>query len=168
MNIDKLVKLKADQKLININPLFFKECLNSFKYLIFDFSFDKARLNVFGRGCSVIFLNGKAKVQITYEIGLLPQLYLEDKEGNRVDPKRIIPKWEQHISRDNFPIHFKVQDVINTKYNSVKDYIKAMGQAWDKNKEAGFLEVKKCLELQGTELRNSECGDGLRFLEHFR
>lgn len=152
MNIDKLVKSKADQKLIDVNPLFFKKCLKSFQYLMPHFGFDRARLDVSGRECSVTFSNRKSRVQIIHEIGLLPRLCLKDKDGNGVDLRKIMPELEDHISRDNFPVHFKVQDVINIRYNSTKDYIKAMGQAWDKNKETGLLEVEKCLDLYSMKL----------------
>lgn len=154
MNLHGLINSKSDQKLIDANPLFFKNCLDSFRFLISNFCFERAKLTALGREYSVTFLKSGAEVQIVYELGVLPRVYIKDKDGNKVDLKKIAPEWVRCISRDNFPIHFQVKDVVNAKYASTKDYIKAISQAWDKNRDAGLIEIKACLKMQGTVLEN--------------
>lgn len=154
MNVNKFVKLKSDTKLINFNPLFFRNCLISFSYLITDFNFEKAKLEVSGREFSVLFSKNKAGVKIVYETGVLPQLYLIDKFGVAVATDQMKPELDSYSIRNNFQIHFRIQDVINKEYKSSKEYIAAISVVWNEHSEAAKKEIKECVKLLGINLKD--------------
>lgn len=138
------VKSKEDIKKCNEIPYFCGYSIEIFSYLIDEYSFEKAEIEIKGREYQVIFKRENFVIKIVYEMGTLPEVYL--LRNNRfVNLDEVSDEYKKLFNTEKYKLHNKIQEIINRPNISVSNYIKTLGSLWDDNKEEIIQEIKTYL-----------------------
>jgi len=152
--LEKYLKTKKDIKLCNDNPIFCENCIKKFRFLIEKYGFEKASVKLLGTEYQIIYKNKYLALIVVFEIGTLPYIKIIKDNKKEFLFENVISNYRGIISKNKFPNHFKLADMLNKDYKSTNDYIKLVGKMWNDNKDELIAEIKYCIEILGELIRS--------------
>ena len=133
--------------------LFKKKCVKSLFFLIRSQGFNKIDVEDYAKGSIIKFKSNEFNkmVIIEYELGTLPEFsILED--GNQ----------QAFFSMDDklfeFPIHYRMYQIVQRPISSVETYIKEIGEIWKSNEKEIEREVHNSIEILAEKVRSHFVG----------
>ncbi len=154
MAYEEFVSSKKGQEACVSIPYFCGECIEAFKFLILEHNFEKAIIRLIGREYKIEFRKKNLRIYISYEMGNLPMISIFNN-GKEINLKEIDPKFSENYYLQKFKLHTQIRSMLNVNYSSVDNYINAVSDFWNLNKQGIMDEVKMYVDFIGNTVKEN-------------